>query len=159
MDQTDALGRFFPINAAQKGMSIEASSVITAVNIAYGASQDELFVDAAKLQQQVLLDQNGFDLARRIEAAPHRSREVRSIQLRDGKNGDEGALGIVRAQQGEEEIAVVFKYTSQGLGHGHFDKLSHSIYNDGTEVLQDYGAARWVNIDQKAGGRKTSDIL
>ena len=45
------------------------------------------------------------------------------------------------------------KYSEQGMGHGHFDKLSYSLYDETGEVLQDYGAARWVNIDQKGGGR------
>ena len=39
------------------------------------------------------------------------------------------------------------------MGHGHFDKLSYSLYDELGEVVQDYGAARWVNIDQKGGGR------
>ena len=45
------------------------------------------------------------------------------------------------------------KYSAQGMGHGHFDKLSYSLYDETGEVLQDYGAARWVNVDQKGGGR------
>lgn len=39
------------------------------------------------------------------------------------------------------------------MGHGHFDKLSYSLYDGIGETIQDYGAARWVNIDQKGGGR------
>ncbi len=39
------------------------------------------------------------------------------------------------------------------MGHGHFDKLAYSLYDEVGEVAQDYGAARWVNIDQKGGGR------
>ena len=45
------------------------------------------------------------------------------------------------------------KYSAQGMGHGHFDKLSYSLYDETGEIMQDYGAARWVNIDQKGGGR------
>lgn len=44
------------------------------------------------------------------------------------------------------------KYAVQGLSHGHFDKLSFSYYNNSSEVLQDYGLARFVNIEQKGGG-------
>src|SRR5690606_4647210 len=50
-------------------------------------------------------------------------------------------------------LTAFFKYSSQGMGHGHFDRLSYSLYDETDEVLQDYGAARWVNIDQKGGGR------
>ena len=39
------------------------------------------------------------------------------------------------------------KYTSQGMGHGHFDKLSYTFYDNNNEVVRDYGAARFLNID------------
>ena len=55
-------------------------------------------------------------------------------------------------RQGDEELTLVFKYSAQGLSHGHYDKLSFSLYEDGDEVLQDYGLARFVNIEQKGGG-------
>jgi hypothetical protein len=45
------------------------------------------------------------------------------------------------------------KYGSQGMGHGHFDRLTCLYYDRGREVLQDYGAARWINIEPKFGGR------
>jgi len=38
------------------------------------------------------------------------------------------------------------------LSHGHYDKLSFSLYEKGDEVLQDYGLVRFVNIEQKGGG-------
>lgn len=153
LSQTNASGEFFPINDAQKGMSIKAGSVVTALNIAYGVSRDPELINAARLQGRVLLDQNGFDIAKQIEKSPEQPFVKSSIELTDGKDGDEGALGILRNGSGEDEFTVVFKYTGQGLGHGHYDKLSYSIFDSDTEVMQDYGAARWVNIDQKAGGR------
>ena len=151
--QTNAVGEFFPINDAQKGMSINAGSVITAINIAYGATGDQAFVAAASMQGEVLLDQNGFALAQEVEKNPNQKFKKESVELTDGKDGTEGALGILRSGAGADEMNVCYKYTGQGLGHGHFDKLSYSFYDGSTEVLQDYGAARWVNIDQKAGGR------
>jgi len=153
LNQTDQSGAFFPINDAQKGMSIQSGSVVSAVNIAYAINQDPQLLSVAKIQQQVLLDQNGYKVARDLAAGKAAPLEKKSIELRDGKDGTTGALGILRTKKGDEELALVFKYTSQGLGHGHFDKLSYSFYQGATEVLQDYGAARWVNIDQKAGGR------
>ena len=45
------------------------------------------------------------------------------------------------------------KYTAHGLSHGHFDKLSFLYYDEGREIIQDYGAARFVNIEPKYGGR------
>ena len=47
---------------------------------------------------------------------------------------------------------MVFKYAAQGSSHGHYDKLSYSLYENGEEVIQDYGLARFVNIEQKGGG-------
>ena len=39
------------------------------------------------------------------------------------------------------------------MSHGHFDKLSILFYDQGREIIQDYGAARFLNIEQKFGGR------
>lgn len=151
--QTNQSGEFFPINDAMKGMSIGSGSVISAVNIAYGLNKDPELLSVAKLQNKVLLDQNGYAVARALHEGKAQPFFKKSVELRDGAKGDEGALGILRTLKGEEEIAILFKYAAQGLGHGHFDKLSYSMYDGNTEVLQDYGSARWVNIDHKAGGR------
>ena len=75
----------------------------------------------------------------------------RSVRLNDGKNSDEGALGILRQPQ-YNSSTVVFKATSQGLGHGHFDKLNWLFYDNGHEVITDYGASRFLNIEAKYGG-------
>ncbi|MFK7972258.1 MAG: heparinase II/III family protein [Bacteroidia bacterium] len=151
--QTDAEGQFYPINDAQKGMSTKSLSVVSAVDIAFSITQDPSLLAMAELQGKVLLDQQGFAVAKAIAAGETKPFVKKNIALRDGAEGDEGALGIMRMGEGQDEISVVFKYCAQGLGHGHFDKLSYSMYEGSTEILQDYGAARWVNIDQKAGGR------
>ena len=39
------------------------------------------------------------------------------------------------------------------MGHGHFDKLSWQFYDNGHEIVTDYGAARFLNIEAKEGGR------
>ena len=66
----------------------------------------------------------------------------------NGANGDEGAVGILRS----DDLEVVFKYTGHGLSHGHYDKLSFALFENGEEVVQDYGMSRFVNIEQKGGG-------
>ncbi|MEL6132868.1 MAG: heparinase II/III family protein, partial [Bacteroidota bacterium] len=76
-----------------------------------------------------------------------------SVVYRDGADGKEGGVGILRTSKGRGELCAVFKYSAHGMGHGHFDKLSYSLYDELGEIAQDYGAARWVNIDQKGGGR------
>ena len=44
------------------------------------------------------------------------------------------------------------KNTSQGLGHGHYDKLHWMYFDNGNEIISDYGAARFLNIEAKYGG-------
>ncbi|MEM9920611.1 MAG: heparinase II/III family protein, partial [Bacteroidota bacterium] len=73
---------------------------------------------------------------------------------RDGAGGEKGGVAILRMRtQEKDELCAVMKYSAHGMGHGHFDKLSYSCYDELGEIIQDYGAARWVNIDQKGGGR------
>lgn len=153
LQQTNQSGDFFALNDAQKGMSIRSRAVVTAVNMAYGASRDPFFVEAARIQNKVLLDDNGLALAQQMASTSSQPLDKSSIKLRDGAHGDEGALYILRAGPNTDQTTAVFKCTAQGLGHGHFDKLGYILYDEDTEVLQDYGAARWVNIDQKGGGR------
>jgi len=74
------------------------------------------------------------------------------MRLRDGTDGTHGALDVLRASKDPQGLAVVAKNTSQGLGHGHFDKMGLIVYDEGYEVLRDYGAARFLNIEAKFGG-------
>ncbi|MGB7394465.1 MAG: heparinase II/III-family protein, partial [Pricia sp.] len=148
---SDADGEFFLLNDAQKGMSYYSRELVTAVDIAYhyGGHNPELLSIAEK-QGRVLLDDSGLAVAvgvRDGEAIPF---EKKSINLTDGSDGKQGGVGILR--YGDEELTLVFKYAAQGLSHGHYDKLSFSLFEKGDEVLQDYGLARFVNIEQKGGG-------
>ena len=152
--QTNAQGEFFPINDAQKGMSFKSRELISAVNIIYDyCGNDVELLSVAQSQGKVELDASGFAIAKDVADGKTKAFNRKSLELTDGKNGDEGALGILRGKGVEDEICLAFKYTAQGLGHGHYDKLSYSLYDKTGEIVQDYGAARWVNIDQKAGGR------
>lgn len=148
---TDADGEFFPLNDAQKGMSFLTGSVVTAVDIAYHVgSHDARLLDIAQRQGVVTLDDAGFAVAKAIDDGKTRPFDKRSINLSDGTNGDQGGVAILRTDT--ESLTLVFKYTAQGLSHGHYDKLSFSLFADGHEVIQDYGMARFVNVGQKGGG-------
>lgn len=152
--QSDTQGNFFPINDAQKGMSIQSRELIAAVDIIYKyGGEDPALLSIVKQQNKVQLDDTGFKVAKHLQEGKVIPFQKPSIELRDGKDGTDGALGVLRSQKNDHELTVAFKYTSHGLSHGHFDKLSYSLYDPFGEVIQDYGAARWVNIDQKAGGR------
>ncbi|MCZ0954788.1 MAG: alginate lyase family protein, partial [Rhodospirillaceae bacterium] len=148
---SDADGEFFPLNDAQKGMSYHSRELVTAVDIAYlVGGQDPRLLSIAEDQGQVLLDDAGFSVAAAIRDGRAQPFEKSSINLTDGPDGQQGGVAVLR--QGEEDLTLVFKYAAQGLSHGHYDKLSFSLYEQGDEVLQDYGMARFVNIEQKGGG-------
>lgn len=153
--QTDANGLFYPINDAQKGMSWNAREVITAVDLAYlYYGKDPMLLSIAEKQGKVVLDEAGFTVAKDLAAGLAQPMQQVSIAYTDGPNGDQGGIGILRTSTApENELCLVMKYSAQGMGHGHFDKLSYSLYDETGEIMQDYGAARWVNIDQKGGGR------
>ncbi len=153
--ETDAKGQFFPINDAQKGMSWSSREVVSAVDIAYSDfGQDPMLLSIAKIQGRVLLDEAGLKVAQDIDKGLVKPFVHKSIAFVDGADGKKGGLGILRTGgEDSKEICLVMKYAAHGMGHGHFDKLSYSLYDQDSEVIQDYGAARWVNIDQKGGGR------
>ncbi|MDN5214898.1 alginate lyase family protein [Fulvivirgaceae bacterium BMA12] len=153
LNLTDQNGEFFPLNDAQKGMSYLSRELVSAVNIAYHfGGNNPALLSIARQQGQVLLDDTGLSVARDLHSGKARPFVKRSIQLRDGSAGRQGGIGILRAGTAGDELSLVMKYTAQGLSHGHFDKLSFSLYNNGREVIQDYGLARFVNIEQKNGG-------
>jgi len=153
--QTDKNGLFFPINDAQKGMSWNAREVIMAVDLAYQHyGEDPTLLSVAQQQGTVILDEAGFLVARDLAKGLTKPMQQKSIAYKDGADGKQGGVAILRnSTSADNELCLVMKYSEQGMGHGHFDKLSYSLYDETGEVMQDYGAARWVNIDQKGGGR------
>ncbi|PHK97430.1 heparinase [Neolewinella marina] len=153
--EADPQGNFFPLNDSQKGMSLYAPEVVKVVDYGYALyGQNPGLLSLAREQGSVTLDEAGLAVATALHAGKAKSFRPRSIAFTDGPEGDEGGVGILRAYgAGDEQTTLVMKYSAQGMGHGHFDKLSYSLYDLTGEVVQDYGAARWVNIDQKGGGR------
>ncbi|UMB52571.1 heparinase II/III family protein [Lutibacter sp. A64] len=149
LNLSDVDGEFFLLNDAQKGMSYFNASLISTVDIGYhfGGNNPEL-LSIAKMQGEVTLDDAGLAVALGIKEGKEKPFVKKSIQLSDGPDGDQGAVGILRS----DDLEVVFKYTAHGLSHGHYDKLSFALFEDGVEVVQDYGMSRFVNIEQKGGG-------
>ncbi|MEO0574671.1 MAG: alginate lyase family protein [Pseudomonadota bacterium] len=148
---SDADGEFFPLNDGQKGMSYHARSLVSAVDIAYlVGDNDPRLLSIAEAQNQVLLDDAGIAVALAIRDGKAQPFNKASVNLRDGSDGTEGGVAVLRHT--DEAMTLVFKYAAQGLSHGHYDKLSFSLHERGGEVLQDYGLARFVNIEQKGGG-------
>lgn len=142
-------GEFFPINDAQKGMSVYAREIIAAVsNAYYYGNQDTSLLSVAKAQGRVSLDSAGFAVALAISKNEEQPLKKESVVYGDGSTGEEGGLAVIRAKNTE----LLYKFTSHGLSHGHYDKLSFMYYVNGDEMVQDYGLARFVNIEQKNGG-------
>ena len=153
LNLTDADGEFYAINDAQKGMSYYSRELVSAVNIAYHfGGRDPQLLSIANLQNKVILDDSGLSVAKGIANGLAEPFQKQSVILTDGPQGDEGGLAVLRSSIEDTEVNILFKFAAQGLSHGHFDKLSYSLYIDGEEVVQDYGLARFVNIEQKGGG-------
>ena len=149
LNLSDADGDFFPLNDGQKGMSYYTSALVTAVDISYHfGTQDAGLLSIASKQDRVLLDDSGLAVALGIKNGKSEPFNKKSINLSDGPKGTQGGVAILR----NDDVELVFKYAAQGSSHGHYDKLSYSLYEKGEEVIQDYGLARFVNIEQKGGG-------
>lgn len=145
-------GLFFGINDAIKDKGIDTIELVHGVTVAYNKTGEKGLLSVAKKQQQILLTGDGLAVARGIDEGLEQAYPFQSKVYGDGIDGSEGALVVMRQNQAKEHQALVFKATSQGLGHGHFDKLNWLFYNAGDEIVYDYGAARFLNIEAKYGG-------
>jgi len=151
LNLTNSRGEFFAINDGQKGMSIQSYELVTAVNIAYRyGGKDPRLLSVAQQQGRVQLDDAGYAVASDLRNGLASKYQKGPANYSDGANGDQGGIALLR--NGNEDLTALFKYSAQGLSHGHYDKLSLSLFEQSSEVLQDYGLARFVNIAQKGGG-------
>ncbi|WP_343518031.1 alginate lyase family protein [Sphingomonas sp.] len=151
--QTTYAGYFFPINDAMPDKSLRTEELYQGVAIGYAASGDPGLLGIAQWQGKVALSPQGFAVARDVAAGKARPFAFASTLLRDGPEGKDGALAILRSGPEEKAQVVVAKNTAQGMGHGHFDKLNWLLYDNGNAIVTDYGAARFLNIEAKEGGR------
>ncbi len=155
LQQTNTNGAFFPLNDALKDKDYTTNELVNAIDIAwnvYGANEGLLTVAAR--QNRVILNIGGASISEAIatkKVSPYFP--YKTIENTDGVKGDEGGLSIFRNGKDGDLTSLVFKYTSHGLSHGHFDKLGINLFDKGNEILQDYGSARFIGIEQKYGGR------
>ncbi len=150
--QQSYAGKFFPINDAIKEKGLDTAELVYGVAAAFERTGAPGLLSIADYQKETVLTYGGLLVAKAVAAGEARPFEFKSMLLRDGANGDEGGLAILRMGEGELAQTVVVKNTGQGMGHGHFDKLSYVFYDNGAEVLADYGAARFLNVSSKDGG-------
>lgn len=144
---------FFPINDAIKDKDIATAELQYGVAIAFELTGgDPGLLSIAEAQGQVVPTNGGKRMAEALSRGEAEPFAYASMRLRDGANGNQGALDILRASNDPDDLTVVIKNTSQGLGHGHFDKLGLLVYDSGHEIIRDYGAARFLNVEAKYGG-------
>ena len=146
-------GLFFPINDAIKDKGLDTIELRYGIAIAYALTKDPQLLSIARQQQSFVLTGDGFETAQAIDAGLAEPFDFKSTLLRDGQSGKRGALAVLRHGKGPDHQALVFKATAQGMGHGHFDKLNWLFYDNSREIITDYGAARFLNVEQKNGGR------
>jgi oligo-alginate lyase len=152
LQQTNLDGRFFPMNDAIKDKDYTTNELVTALGIAWDVyGKDEGLLVVANKQGRVLLNKGGAGIAAAIATAKNIPAyyPYKTVEYADGVKGDEGGVSLLR----NALSTLIFKYTSHGLSHGHFDKLNINLFDKGNEILTDYGSARFVNIEQKYGGR------
>ena len=152
MEQSYA-GLFFPINDAIREKGINTVELKYGLSIAYERTGDPTLLGAIQLQNGVVPTQSGRAALEAIAAGKAEPFEFRSQQFRDGPNGDQGALMVLRSGPKGDDAAAIMKATTQGLGHGHHDKLGFLYYDNGDEIVADYGASRFLNVEPKNGGR------
>lgn len=145
-------GLFFPINDAIKDKGIATTELLYGVAIAYDLTGDKGLLSITETQGKYVLTPESRAVATDLAAGMATPFNYKTMRLLDGENGTEGALDIIRASSDPEDLTLVVKNTSQGLGHGHFDKLGFLFYDAGREIIRDYGAARFLNVEAKYGG-------
>lgn len=149
-------GRFLRFNdALLKGY--DAQELIYAVDIAYKAdpSNKQLLDIAARYQGKFLPTDAGYAVARDIARGEALPLQFRSALYRDGRDGTEGGVAAIRSTDPALNSLITVKATSHGLSHGHYDKLTLAYYDNGNEILTDYGASRFINIEAKYKGHYT----
>jgi oligo-alginate lyase len=155
LQQTYVNGEFIPINDALKEKTYRSPDAILATDLAYARyGQDPHLLSIARRQGGVALNAAGLLVARALAVtAEPPAFAYRSVEFTDGPEGKDGGIGLLRQKSGDSESLALLKYSAFGMEHGHYDKLHFLYYDQGREIVPDYGAARFLNVEQKYGGR------
>lgn len=143
-------GHFFPLNDAIRSKTIQTPELGYALPLwyAYGG-KDASLVSLMKENGNLMLTDALVDL----ETDSDKEFVRETVVLSDGPKGKMGGIAVLREPVACSGLTAVFKYGTHGMGHGHFDQLQLLVYDEDRELLSDYGAARFLNIPQKEGGR------
>jgi hypothetical protein len=146
-------GEFFYLNDALK-KTYATQEVVYAVDIAcLNNPADKALLDIVRGQKACLVSDAGLAAAKAADTQPYVPFVLHSALFRDGANGDEGGIAVYR----NGSACLTLKATSHGLSHGHYDKLSLALFDNGNPVLTDYGAVRFLNIEPKNAGHYTKE--
>ena len=150
-------GELFRINDAVY-QTTDALEIVNAVDASFRAdtTRRELLSIAAGQGNYVVSDA-GLATAAAVSRGEARLYPFVSRLLRDGADGKQGALAIIRQGEGDKHTALLFKATSHGRSHGHYDKLSILLFDNGNEILSDYGSVRYLNLEPRNGGDYTRE--
>jgi len=150
-------GEFFNLNDALY-KTYNTQEIVYAVDIAYNNNPaNKQLLDIARMQGSFVVSGEGLATAKAVSEGKIQPFELKSTLLRDGSKGDEGGIGILRSGTDDKQTCLTYKATSHGLSHGHYDKLSIVLYDNGNCILPDYGAVRFLNIEPKNGGNYTKE--
>ena len=153
---TNIDGRFLPINDALKEKDFTSSELVLALNMAWSVyGPDSGWLAVARKQNKVSLHHGGAMVAAALKDQKNIPNHYtyQSVEYTDGADGKQGGLSLMRMGSGDRLTSLVFKYASHGLSHGHYDRLGYFMHDQGHEIFQDYGSVRFVNVEQKYGGR------
>jgi hypothetical protein len=156
LEQTNLDGAFFPMNDALKDKDYTSNELVTAIDIAWQVyGKDNGLLTVAKKQNSVLLNKGGSAIAAAIANGKNLVAyyPYHPAEYTDGAKGNKGGVSLLRNGRNADLTSLIYKYTSHGLSHGHFDKLNINLFDKGNEILTDYGSARFVGVEQKYGGR------
>ena len=146
-------GYFFPLNDSLKDKGYWTVELYTGIALAYAHTHDDALLSIAASQNRTIITPEGLAVAKALAENRAKPFPYASQRFVDGAKGDQGVLAILRNDDAANHSALVVKNTSQGMEHGHFDKLHFMFYDNGEEVVTDYGAARYLNVEEKDGGR------
>lgn len=146
-------GHFLPLNNALREKGLNTEELYQGIAIAYAHSRDPALLDVARMQGRVALSAEGQLVSRDLAAGSAQAFAFQSRLLRDGADGRSGAVSLMRTGDSDTGQLLVLKNGSQGMGHGHFDRLNWLYYDQGDVVVTDYGSARFHNVAARDGGR------
>ncbi len=136
--------------------NIHTYEILFSTSIAYKSQpQNKGMLGMIQSQGIATMTDGGALAAKAIGAGQAKPFGFASEIINIGPKGDQGALSVLRRP--ENHTCVAMKATTQGGGHGHFDRLSLTLYANESCILPDYGSSRFINVPVKSKGSYTPE--